>query len=334
MKTRFFFLCAALSVARAGMPVDAPVDASEFYGEPLRGAEPKQQPKWVPELKPITEEDVNQGNPLTDKGHFRLKKEIIGFPWKTMPYIPKLTEEAADRAAARYGDFEWKDGSRLKYSVLEPDPALQPEGGFPLVVICPGVGAIGRDSVKGRTRNVDPEVYWATEWYRKHLPAVVLVMHPQGRTHTYHDDPDGPPAMNTTPVLDAMDALIQETMKRPDLNPRRVVVTGFSMGGSSTWQLILRRPFFYAGAAPIAGRPLLRPEEAERVKPVPIWMAIGNQDTWSGSLLYLKCWQNLQDAGHPNARFWEVQDRGHDIDIGNTLPMAKWLWEQEREALP
>jgi hypothetical protein len=338
MKHRIFQLLAwaALTVfaVSGDGPVPGPRDATRFFGDPLRGAEPKRTPSWIPDLQPVRKEEVNQGNPLTETGHFRLQDDIIGKHWMDKPYILPMSDGEIDAAAARYAHREWKASTALTYSLLEPEGSRMPEGGFPLVVICSGKAVSSDRGVSADKKKPGPEVYWASDWYREHLPAVVLVLHPAHRPYEYGEEPDGTPTLEPVPLLGEMENVINEFRKRKDVNPRRVVMTGFAGGASATWLLLLRNPFLYAGAAPVEGRPPLLLRDVKRLRSVPLWMVVGNQNPWQGSHHYLATWRLLQDAGHAKARFWEVQDMGNDVVMATTLPMARWLYARERPLLP
>jgi predicted peptidase len=202
------------------------------------------------------------------------------------------------------------------------------------VVIC-GSKAAGRDQgVEANEKDNGPEIYWASDWYREHLPAVVLVLHPGSRPYNYADDPDGTPRVDPTGLLDEMEAVVNAFREREDVNQRRVVVTGFGQGGTSAWLLVVRNPFVYAGAAPVDGRPPLRLPEVERIRSVPLWMAVGNRNPWHGSWHYLATWRLLRESDHPDVRFWEVQDIGSEAALAATLPMAQWLYGREQPMLP
>ena len=69
-----------------------------------------------------------------------------------------------------------------------------------------------------------------------------------------------PDALNggpwTTPQNeDAVLRLLDAVMRSYTIDPRRVIVTGFSMGGAGTWHFAGKYPDRFAAAVPVAGRP-------------------------------------------------------------------------------
>ena len=82
--------------------------------------------------------------------------------------------------------------------------------------------------------------------------------------------PDRKPML--TSALKAMDAI----MKRLPIDTKRIYVTGQSMGGAGTFCAILSRPEAFAAAIPIAAG--WAPEDAPKMKHIPLWIFIGDAD--------------------------------------------------------
>jgi len=304
---------------------------TQLYGDPSRGPEPN--PGQIEE--PLTEWDeslaqstCNQGNPYDDYGHFRLKDDA----WR-QPYIIEegsddwdMTQTELTAAAQRFDEtLDWEDGSLVKYQILTPpESATMPANGWPLVVYCPGSGAIGRDRII--SWKVDGPVIWASSYYREHYPAYVLVLHPQTRTTEYPDLE----RILTTPAFDAYLEVIDAVILNNPVDQNRIYTLGFSMGGATVWQLLVARPDFFAAAAPAAGRPLEpgNSTQIEAAKGSALWMSMGNQDPWMGSAKYLRTYQDLVAAGATQVRFWEVQDMDHVPSPMMMYHLPEWMFAQ------
>ncbi len=84
-------------------------------------------------------------------------------------------------------------------------------------------------------------------------------------------------------------ALLDEVSAQYKVDPRRVYLTGLSMGGYGTWSLALAEPGRFAAVIPICGggsliHPLLadhgyKPKTKEAMKALPIWAFHGAKDT-------------------------------------------------------
>lgn len=71
-------------------------------------------------------------------------------------------------------------------------------------------------------------------------------------------------------------ALLDEIEKKYRVDPKRIYLTGLSMGGFGTWQLAADQPHRFAAIVPICGRgnPLL----THRIAHLPIWVFHGAKD--------------------------------------------------------
>lgn len=70
--------------------------------------------------------------------------------------------------------------------------------------------------------------------------------------------------------------LIDEVVARYDVDRSRIYVTGVSMGGFGTWDLLGRFPQRFAAAVPICGGG--DPSIAADIKHIPIWVFHGAKD--------------------------------------------------------
>lgn len=139
---------------------------------------------------------------------------------------PRVTETA----------LEFTDGSVMRYAISVPD-------GYP--------GSAG-----------DPR-------------PLVLVLHPGGRAEYYGSSfmqsivepalrswgavivaPDVPDRSWATPRSEgALLALVEHVLDEHAIDPERVLVTGFSMGGRGAWYMAARHPELFTGAIVMAGSP-------------------------------------------------------------------------------
>jgi len=134
--------------------------------------------------------------------------------------------------------FRGGKDAELKYQLLTPAAAAQPgDEKFPLVLFLHGAGERGSDNqaqLKHGTGN------FATAALRQKYPCYVAA--PQCRTGQW---------WNTQ--ADLLLELIADLQKQHRIDPQRIYVTGLSMGGFGTWELISRKPELFAAAAPICG---------------------------------------------------------------------------------
>lgn len=74
----------------------------------------------------------------------------------------------------------------------------------------------------------------------------------------------------------AIKALIDQTLAKQPVDPKRVYITGLSMGGFATWTLLKDHPGLMAAAVPICGGG--DPLTVSNFKSVPVWAFHGDED--------------------------------------------------------
>lgn len=70
--------------------------------------------------------------------------------------------------------------------------------------------------------------------------------------------------------------ILDELRKEFKIDPKRIYVTGQSMGGFGTWSMITRHPEIFAAAIPVCGGG--EPAHATKAKGIPVWTFHGNSD--------------------------------------------------------
>jgi len=308
-------------------PLAVPEDISPYWGDPEQV--PVQGARFR-ESHPMIETEItwpiNQGNPFADWGHFRLSRNMLhGDPSQALRVQPDNKREDRDRWVELFENRPWKDGEHLRVSVLSPPEGMtQAPGGWPVVFLFPGSGGVGREQI--RRDRLQSEMLWATPWYREHMPAYVVVFHPNSRPFSYLDG--GKIGLNLSPVWDAYLEVVDHFAARPDVDRSRISAMGHSMGGTSVWQLMLARPGLLAAAVANAGQPPADSADYRHLSDTPLLMIQGHDDTWVGSSSYLWAYKQLLDAGHPRVRFWEIQNIGHSGGSMNLTVIHQWMHSQ------
>lgn len=128
----------------------------------------------------------------------------------------------------------------------------------------------------------------------------------------------------------ALDALLDDLEDRHRIDPRRIYLTGLSMGGAGTWDWAAHRPERFAAIVPICGRG--SPREAAALKEMPVWAFHGARDT----AVPLKASEDMIAAirragGEP--KFTVYPDAAHDswTETYANPELYRWLLEQRRK---
>lgn len=172
---------------------------------------------------------------------------------------------------------EWtaKDGTVVKYRWSAPEKT---EAGktYPLVLFFHGAGERGDDNTAQLKHGIKAILDGAAK-----LNQPVFLIAPQCPNGRYWSPLDLKTGRLTesgksNPLLEAVLALADETAKKQPVDGKRFYVTGISMGGYATWDVLSRIPEKIAAAIPICGGG--DAPSAPRFKSVPIWAFHGEAD--------------------------------------------------------
>jgi predicted peptidase len=177
--------------------------------------------------------------------------------------------------------FKAKDGTEMPYRIFK-DAAKTVNGKLPLVVFLHGAGERGNDN--------EAQLTHGSKLFIEHVddyPAIVIF--PQCAKESYWSsaeiDRSSMPIKikfdykNTaeTPYLRAVEELIKEIQKEFSIDKKRIYITGLSMGGMGTFEIVSRNPKCFAAAMPICGG-----GDAinynQKAKKVPFWIFHGTDD--------------------------------------------------------
>lgn len=134
----------------------------------------------------------------------------------------------------------------------------------------------------------------------------------------------------------ALFGLLDQLQSQLRVDPKRVYVTGLSMGGYGTWSLITKHPERFAAAAPICGggeriRTLL-PSQKEALKTLPVRVFHGGKDTTVPLAESERMVEAFKKAGNTDITLTVYPDAGHDswtAAYGNP-EFFEWLLKQSR----
>ena len=242
---------------------------------------------------------------------------IYGLGWGTDAAV--LPEGVADSVQRQYESRAWPEagagggaGQGLHYRVLLPSGT---EGPQPLLVFLHGSGQRGSNNtsqLKGL-----PSQLVAREW-RSRCPGMIIA-------------PQCPAQSSWTMEIPRLLSLIESWRRDTRVDPRRVYVTGLSMGGFGTWQLLAERPEWFAAAVPICGGG--DAGTAATLVRMPIWAVHGDADAVVPVEQSREMIRAVQDAGG-EPRYTELPGVGHDSwteTYRDADGVLAWLYEQRND---
>jgi predicted peptidase len=187
----------------------------------------------------------------------------------------------------------------------------------PLLVFLHGASEFGLD-VKQISR-VDPFRYAAGKVSREDFPFIVIS--PVVPNNHY--------GWNAEAVKVMIDDFLRHS-GRLKIDPNRIYLTGFSMGGFGTFTVAEEYPEFFAAVAPLAGRS--NPNRAGRLKFLPIRVFHGDADevvSYDHSVTMIEA---IKAAGNDKAQLVTLPGVGHQIcpDVYGSPNIYRWFLEHEK----
>ncbi len=238
---------------------------------------------------------------------------------------------AAGAAEEKHPLFEKKvytdaQGHELPLRLLKPEH-YDPKEKYPLVLFLHGAGERGTDNDKQLIHGVRE---FAKEENRKKYPCFVIA--PQCPTGDRWADwsakrlPDQP-----LPPMRLVIEMLKKAQKEYSIDPQRIYVTGLSMGGFGTFDLIERHPDWFAAAVPICGGGDV--SAAPKIAKIPLWIFHGAKDKVVPVTNSRDMVEAVKKAGgHP--RYTEYPDAGHDSWTATYKDpeLYTWLFAQKKAA--
>ncbi len=204
---------------------------------------------------------------------------------------------------------------------------------YPMIVFLHGSGERGTDNQAQINANGPPRM--ASDEVQAEQPCFVLAPQcpPENRWQSWDQkSPRGVMVRMAAQPSDPMRLLMQLLDELPhqfSLDTRRIYLTGLSLGGFGTWELLARRPQMFAAAVPICGRADLT--TAPILKSIPIWAFHGDADQ-SVSVEHTRAMVGALTVFGAPVRYTEYPGVGHNSwDRAYAEPeLFPWLFAQHK----
>lgn len=214
----------------------------------------------------------------------------------------------------------------LPYRFLKPVNPKAKEL-FPLVIFLHGAGERGTDN-ESQLNHIN-ELFLDPDNRSRHSCYVVAPQCPAGTMWAAHERDGSRLVMKQQPTrpMALLISLIDKIQKEFPIDPDRIYVTGLSMGGYGTWDLIARFPSRFAAAVPICGGG--DPNTAPEIAHIPQWAFHGALDPIVPPRNSRTMVKALQDAGGKPG-YTEYPDIQHDswLYAYREPHLLPWLFEQ------
>ena len=243
---------------------------------------------------------------------------------KKLPHFQKVIDNTT---ACVYTNH---NGNILRYRYGEPKQ-IEKNKKYPLVVLLHGAGERG-------TNNISQLVHGALrlfEYCEKNKIGFYFIAGQVAPNEMWVNSPwnlmshrmPQKPSNHTEMLFNLLDEI---AAKNVNVDTSRIYVTGISMGGYGTWDVVQRRPDFWAAAIPVCGGG--DSYLAYKIREVPIWAFHGSAD---GAVpvsrtreMVAALWQV-----NGNIRYTEYPGMGHGcwVPVYDANDTWKWLFSQRNK---
>jgi len=229
-----------------------------------------------------------------------------------------------------FADVEKGVFEQMPYQLSMPDVAEGRQ--YPLVVCLHGALGRGTDN---QARGIHAYNVLKSSRVQAEHPSFLLV--PQcAKGFQWVDTPWKSGSYNLDTIQESVymkkvHALILQIMETYPVDPARVYVTGQSMGGFGTWDLVLRHPELFAAAVPVCGSG--SPSRAAQIKNLPIWFFHGAKDPTVPVRGAREMAAALEAAGSRVFKYMELPEGGHVImgEAWKSPGLIEWLFAQRKK---
>ena len=233
-----------------------------------------------------------------------------------------LLGQASAQDVIRQRVFKDADGDH-KYGLFLPKGYTKDKK-WPVILFLHGAGERGSDGVRQTLIGLGPEIRKQAD----NFPFIAVFPQCEDTEARYlagwlHESKDAQRAL----------AILNEVEKEFSVDPKRRVLSGWSMGGYGTWSVAAATPDRWAAVVPLAGGGTS--EMAEKLKDASIWAFHGSEDAAIRPSQSRRMIAALRkNGGEP--RYTEVTGGGHDIAefiYGNDQVQA-WMLDPKNAKPP
>lgn len=275
-------------------------------------------------LRYVAREIENPQNSTDLTWVFTVDDQIVSSPPTASP-VPSPSAEPGSypplTSAVNVGLYPYRsEGADLNFMLYVPRRyAESPPPAMPLILYLHGSGLRGDDLDKLRIGELT-----AILQYEADFP--FLVVAPQLSS----DDENRSWSRNDMPGR--LFRLLDEVRELYSVDPKRIYLTGSSLGGGGAWEIGLAYPDYFAALVPVMGFygfPFEVPENICDLKDVPVWAFHGENDL----TVPLEAEQGLVEALRAcggNVQFTVYPGAGHDVDarVYKTPELFEWMLAQ------
>ena len=239
--------------------------------------------------------------------------------------------------AAKFEKRVYKDrsGNVMPYRIFKP-ANLSKNKEYPLVLFLHGASGSGVDNEKQLEQaNMFGSLVWALPENQGRFPAFIVAPQSNINWPAARIEPGKRPVLIPGLGLGSQLALavVEQLISEFPIDPARIYVTGHSMGGAGTFNLIAYRPGFFAAAVPVCGLPDF--SMAAAMAQTPIWNFHGDKDDIEPVATSRRIIEEIRKTGG-KPRYTEYPGVEHNSFLwAYTEPgLLQWMFAQRSATKP
>lgn len=216
----------------------------------------------------------------------------------------------------------------IPYRLIYPGKFI-PSKKYPLLVLLHGMGTRGNDNKQPFERF---SAYFSDSVNANKFDCYILI--PQcPKNDVWVSFPGFPNSLSVsaapTHAARSLLALIHQLLATKNLDAARIYLSGYSMGGEATFDLLSREPGLFACGVPLAA--VADTSKAGLIRNIPVWAFHGSDDKVNDVKYSRMMIEAIKKQGG-NPRYTEIKGAGHDCRNEAYLneELWKWVFEQHK----
>lgn len=241
-----------------------------------------------------------------------------------------FTDHAAAKPSIEAYVYKDKKGNTMPYRILKPSN-YNPNIKYPLILCLHGAGGRGKDNT---SRGNEAFNFFSSVEAQKKYPAFILTPQcPANKQWVNTPWQKGSYSISKIPIsteLKLVVEILSLVEKKFHIDSSKIYVTGQSMGGYATWDIIMRYPKKFAAAIPVCGAG--DPAQAEKIKHIGIWAFHGHEDKTVPATASREIIKALEKQGG-KIKYTEYTGVGHNSwkPAWKEKHIAPWLFQQHKQ---
>ena len=254
--------------------------------------------------------------------------------YRNTTYFERLSKNGVTKELIEdifeYRSFTAEDGTTLPYRIYIPFEYNEDEE-YPVLILLHGAGERGTDN-KGNLLHMVKDMFSHSD--TPVANAIVIAPQCSAAPNQWVDTPwangnYSVDAVKSSNELNAVLELLYEIEDEFSTDDDRYYITGLSMGGFGTWDMIMRNPDLFAAAVPICGG--ADPDYAGEIAHMPIYTVHGSADPTVPVAGTRAMVEALKSEGSA-VIYKELEGEGHGVWnwTAQNADVWEWLFSQSK----